>query len=121
MGRILVKAFNHSLSSVKRFGGSEEDYHRIHAWFDESKVHYGDIRHRAFRHHTLGVQMCEEEFGIYITNSNGRKVPVKSIAEQHIREDLGFIPTLQDWYKHIRPQAWMASTKKNTLTKMNLM
>ena len=116
-----MKAVNHCKSSVKRFGGTEDDYHRIHAWFDQSKEHYGDIRHRALRHHTLGVQLCEDEFGLWIVNSDDQRVPVKSIAEQHIREDLGFIPTLQDWYKHIRPQPWMASTKKHTLKKMNLM
>ena len=116
-----MKAFNHCKSSVKRFGGVEDDYHGIHAWFDESKDHYGDIRHRALRHHTQGIKECEIKFGVYIINSNLKKVPVKSIAEQHIREDLGFIPTLQDWYKHIRPQPWMASTKKHTLKKMNLM
>tara|TARA_R110002020_G_scaffold19535_3_gene67407 strand:- start:368 stop:718 length:351 start_codon:yes stop_codon:yes gene_type:complete len=116
-----MKAVNHCRSSVKRFGGVEEDYHRIHAWFDYSKNYFGDIRHRAFRHHTVGVQMCEDEFGLWIVNSDDHRVPVKSIAEQHIREDLGFIPTLQDWYEHIRPQPWMASTKKHTLKKMNLM
>ena len=116
-----MKAFNHCKSSVKRFGGAEDDYHSIHAWFDESKNYYSDMRHRAFRHHTLGVKLCEEEFGIYITNSKGKEIPVRSIAEQHIREDLGFIPSIQDWFENIRPQPWMASTKKHTLKKMNLM
>ena len=115
-----MKAFNHCKSSVKHFGGMEDDYHGIHAWFDESKDHYGDIRHRALRHHTQGVVECEKKFGIYIINSHNKKVPVKSIAEQHIREDLGFIPTVQDWFKEIRPKPWMASTKRN-IKKMNLM
>ena len=115
-----MKAFNHCKSSVKYFGGKEEDYQDIHAWFDESKDHYGDIRHRALRHHTLGVKLCEERFGVTIKNSNNKKVPVRSIAEQHIREDLGFIPTLQDWLKEMKPKSWMVSTKKN-IKKMNLM
>lgn len=115
-----MKAFNHCRSSVKLFGGVEEDYHHIHAWFDESKHYYGDLRHRALRHHTLGVQMCEKEHGIYIVNSYGKKVPVKSIAEQHIVEDIGFIPTIQDWFKEIRPRRWMESTKKN-IKKRNYM
>ena len=46
-------------------------------------------------------------------------VPVRSIAEQHVREDLGFIPSVQDWLKEIQPKSWMASTKKN-IKKMNL-
>ena len=115
-----MKAFNHCKSSVKYFGGDDIDYHSIHAWFDETKDHYGDIRHRALRHHTLGVKECEKKFGITIRNSNGKDIPVRSIAEQHIREDLGFIPTIQDWFKEIVPKPWMASTKKHT-KKMNLM
>ena len=114
-----MKAFNHCKSSVKYFGGEEDDYLKIHQWFDESKTHYADIRHRALRHHTQGISECEEKFGVYIYNSNGNKVIVKAIAEQHIREDLGFIPTLQDWFKLMKPAPWMASTKRNT--KMNLM
>jgi len=113
-----MKSYNHCKSSVKYFGGSEVDYHRIHAWFDESKNYYGDHRHRALRHHTEGIKQCEEVFGVYIINSNDKEVPVRSIAEQHIREDLGFLPSIQDWFKEIKPQAWMASTKRNV--KMNL-
>ena len=115
-----MKAFNHCKSSVKYFGGREMDYHKIHAWFDESKYYYSDIRHRALRHHSQGVQECEEKFGVIIYNSDNKKVPVKSIAEQHIREDLGFIPSVQDWLSNIKPKPWMASTKKN-IKKMNLM
>ena len=115
-----MKASNHCLSSVKHFGARIGDYHYIHAWFDESKDHYGDIRHRALRHHTQGIKECELKFGIVITNSDNKQVPVRSIAEQHIREDLGFIPTVQDWLKEIKPKPWMASTKKN-IKKMNLM
>ena len=115
-----MKASNHCLSSVKHFGGRVGDYHCIHAWFDESKDHYGDIRHRALRHHTQGIKECELKFGIVISNSDGRNIPVRSIAEKHIIEDLGFIPTVQDWLKEIKPKPWMASTKKNT-KKINLM
>ena len=92
-----MKAVNHCRSSVKRFGGVEEDYHRIHAWFDQSKEHYGDIRHRALRHHTQGIAECEKLFGVYIYNSDGKKVIVKSIAEQHIREDFLVILMMNTW------------------------
>ena len=113
-----MKAFNHCKSSVAKFGGEEDDYLAIHKWFDESKNHYGDIRHRALRHHTLGVELCEKEFGVYIYNSDGKKVITRSIAEQHIIEDIGFIPSVKDWLMEIRPRFWMSSTKK--VTKMNL-
>ena len=115
-----MKAFNHCKSSVKYFGGLEEDYIDIHKWFDESKDFYPDHRHRALRHHSQGIRQCEEEFGTTIFNHDDKEIPVRSIAEQHIREDLGFIPTLEDWFKEIKPKPWMASTKKN-IKKMNLM
>ena len=65
--------------------------------------------------------MCEEQIGITIKNSDGKIIPVRSIAEQHIREDLGFIPTVQDWLKEIVPKPWMASTRRVVKKKMNLM
>ena len=57
----------------------------------------------------------------YLTNEfqSGKKVIVKSIAEQHILEDIGFIPSLKDWFKEMRPNLWMESTKLRT-KKMNL-
>ncbi|MDB5301046.1 MAG: hypothetical protein JWO87_2709, partial [Phycisphaerales bacterium] len=42
--------FHHALRSVKLFGGKPEDYLAIHQWFDESKAHLPDLRHRALRH-----------------------------------------------------------------------
>jgi hypothetical protein len=41
------------------------------------------------------------------SSSDGNEVPVRYIAEQHIQEDLGRIPTAQDWLGEIRPQRWM--------------
>jgi hypothetical protein len=35
-------------------------------------------------------------------------VPVLWVGEQHVKEDLGWIPTLQDWFRHVRVQHWMA-------------
>ena len=115
-----MKSYNHCKSSVHKFGGEEDDYLEIHQWFDETKNHYGDLRHRARRHHTLGIQQCEEKFGVYIYNSDGKKVITRSIAEQHIREDLGFIPSVQDWLKCIKPELWMESTKRVKTAKMHL-
>jgi hypothetical protein len=46
-------------------------------------------------------------FGVTLTNSAGRVVPVRLIAEQHIVEDLGRIPSFADWVRCIRPEPWM--------------
>ena len=103
----MANCYHHSLSSVKHFGGKAEDYQAIHDWFDESKKIMPDFRHRALRHHAEGCFACEEKFGTTITNSDGKKVPVRLIAERHIKEDLGFIPSMIDWFKWIKPQKFM--------------
>ena len=45
--------------------------------------------------------------GIAIVNSDGKQIPVRYVGEQHVREDLGRIPTAQDWLFEIKPQRWM--------------
>jgi hypothetical protein len=39
-------------------------------------------------------------------------LPVRWIGEQHVREDLGFIPSFADWVKAIRPEPWMGRALK---------
>ena len=56
--------------------------------------------------------MAETIFGITITNSAGRVIPVRLIAEQHILEDLGRVPSFADWVRCIKPEAWMGRTSR---------
>ena len=99
--------YHHAISSVKKWGGEPEDYLEVHSWFDESKSFMADFRHRAMRHHAEGIFMAEKIFGTVISNSDGRKVPVRFIGEQHVKEDLGWIPSVQDWLRNIEPEKWM--------------
>jgi len=108
--------YYHSLSSVRKFGGKPEDYEPIHHWFDESKEQFANFRHRALRHHAQGIYECERAFGKTITNSDGRVIPTRYIGEQHVNEDVGFIPSLQDWLMPIVAQPWMHSRPQNTDT-----
>ena len=87
--------------------GEAEDYLPLHAWFDESKGILAGFRHRAPRHHAEGILMLERTFGTTITLSTGRVVPTRLIGEQHVREDLGFIPSFADWARSIQPERWM--------------
>lgn len=103
-----MHCFYHALSSVKHWGGVPEDYQPIHNWFDESKSILADFRHRALRHHAEGIWMAEKVFGVTITNSAGKQVPVRLIGEQHVKDDLGRIPSFADWARLIRPEPWMA-------------
>ncbi|MDE1905143.1 MAG: hypothetical protein KGH75_01650 [Rhodospirillales bacterium] len=103
----MAHAYHHAVSSAKRFGGSAEDYQPIHDWLDGSKLIIADFRHRALRHHAEGCFAAEALFGTTITNGAGKTVPVRLIAEQHILEDLGRIPSFADWVRCIRPEPWM--------------
>lgn len=98
---------HHSISSQKKYGGSIDDYLPLHCWFDETKSAFPDMRHRALRHHAEGIFWCEEKFGVYIVNSEGKQVPVRFIGEQHIIEDIGFIPTIADYLKEMNQVNWM--------------
>jgi len=103
----MAHCYFHALSSVRKWGGKPEDYLPLHQWFDQSKAILADPRHRALRHHAEGVFMLESLFGATIVNADGRVVPVRLIGEQHVREDLGSIPSFADWARLITPQAWM--------------
>ena len=102
----------HAVSSAKLFGGTAEDYVPIHNWFDATKESFADFRHRALRHHAEGIFEAERVFGITITNSTGKQVPVRYVAEQHVMEDCGRIPTVADWLSRIQPEAWMSRATK---------
>ena len=109
----MAHPLKHAESSARRFGGKAEDYLPIHDRFDESKAFFSDFRHRALRHHAEGIFLAEKLFGVAIVNSDGNQVPVRYVGEQHVREDLGRIPTVQDWLLHITPQRWMCGQRLN--------
>lgn len=56
--------------------------------------------------------MAETIFGSTITPSTGRVIPTRWTGEQHVREDLGFIPSFADWVKAIRPLPWMGRAQR---------
>lgn len=99
-----MKPFYHARISAKKFGGKPEDYQAIHDFMDESKAHLADARHRMFLHNSFGIYLAERVCGEivdnkrmpYITTSDGRKVQVRDVAEQHVLDDLGYIPSLYE-------------------------
>jgi len=103
----MAHCYYHALSSVRKWGGVAGDYLPLHQWFDQSKAIIADPRHRALRHHAEGIFMLESLFGATIVNADGRTVPVRLVGEQHVREDLGWIPSFADWARLIAPEAWM--------------
>jgi len=117
--------WDHAKSSTVKWGGNPSDYIDIHNWFDETKQYTGNWTHRALRHHALGVEQAIEKFGHTIQYKNGSdvvKVPVKLIAEQHIMEDCGYIPTVQDWFNVLKqnPEDWMLKVKTKSTEEMKI-
>lgn len=104
-----MKPYLHARISANKFGGKPEDYMEVHNFMDESKAHLADARHRIFLHNSFGIWLAERVCGeiinnkrtSYITTSDGRKVQVRDIAEQHVLDDLGYIPSLSDCVKDI--------------------
>lgn len=103
----MAHPYKHAESSASKFGGKPEDYQKIHNWFDATKAHIAGFQHRALRHHTEGIFLMESIFGVTITNSEGKPVPTRLIGEQHVREDLGWIPAVKDWLSNLPREGWM--------------
>ncbi len=106
----MAHSYHHAVSSARRWGSTPDDTIAIHTWFDRSKEIVADFRHRALRHHAEGIFLAEQLFGVTVTLSTGRIVPVRLIGEQHVLEDLGRIPSFADWVRAIRPKPWMGRT-----------
>jgi hypothetical protein len=112
----MAHSYDHAITSAKKWGGIVEDYLPIESWFDETKAWIGNMTHRAFRHHAEGIFECEKIFGIFIINSDGKKVYVRQIGEKHVKEDcFGVIPTAKDWLVALSSEKkpeWFYRTQK---------
>jgi hypothetical protein len=100
----------HSKSSVKRWGGKVEDYLAIHELIDSPKMTMNNNSARLLTHNTwFAYFMIPKVFGYNIVNSDGKSVDCVDIAMLHIAEDfrMKFVPTPQDYLKHLQVQAWM--------------
>lgn len=107
----------------------------MNQWFDETKVLMVDVRHRALRHHAEGISLAIRIFGPTVTLSTCKRcgvteeehppwipavqhpfeakiVPTRYVGEQHVREDLGFIPKASEWLERIEPAPWMQNARR---------
>ena len=110
----MSKPWIHAVSSARRFGGQPEDYIEIHNLLDSSKGTIADSRHRALTHTAWFLStILERVFGVVITNSEGKKVSVRDVGEQHVLEDFRgrYIPSAQDYLQEIEVKEWMVSGK----------
>lgn len=107
-----MKPYLHAEVSVKRWGGVPEDYLQIHDFIDSSKAAHPDMRHRAVLDSAFGIFVTERVFGTFIVTSTGRKVQVRDIAEQHVIDDMGTIPTLEDYLRGMPFYDWLGGPRR---------
>lgn len=101
-----MKPHLHARGSVSRWGGLPADYMAIHDFIDQTKIAMPDMRHRAVLHNAFGCFLIERVFGHTFMNSAGREVSTRDAAEQHIIEDLGFLPSLEDFLDELPQSPW---------------
>ena len=117
-----MHSYLHAQASAKKWGGVPEDYLEIHQWIDQFKSTFGDVRHRAMLHHAKGPWMAQDVFGVTITinrkNGEGtKKVMVRDIAENHIVEDLGWLPSPADFLKCMECAVWMGGKRTRLMSR----
>ena len=113
-----MNSWQHSQSAARKWGGTPDLYQPINEFIDSSKMVIGDARHRSIYHHTLGVYLCQRIFGdtLTIPKTHGtHQVPVRLIAERHILEDLGRLPSPADYIDGMLLKAWMSGAQRKTL------
>ena len=120
----MAHAIVHAELSVDKWGGEIDDYLAIHEWLDEPKYWIGHSLHRMFRHHSEGIKEAEAVFGKLIINKDSKRIFVKYICEEHIKEDCdNYIPSAKEWLQHVqsgKKALWMRKTKQ-IQTKGNLL
>lgn len=113
----MAKPIVHSANSARRYGGKPEDYWPVHQLLDSSKAAMPDNRHRTLTHNSWFIMEVLEKihmpehnwFGPVLINSDGRKVSVRQLGEDHILEDYRgqFIPTADDYLQELDLKSWM--------------
>ncbi len=98
----------HAERTARRFGGRPGDYLEVHTFLDSAKREVPDWRHRLPTHHTLGPYLAAAVFGTTLRRaSDGVEVPTRPLAEGHIIDDLGRIPTLAECLRKVQLWPWM--------------
>lgn len=109
-----MKPYLHGIKHAHKYGGSPDDYADIDDFIDSSKATFPDFRHRAILHSAFGCYVVEQMFGRVRQNSAGLNYSPRDVAEDHIIQDLGFIPTVEKYLQNMTPQPWMSGTLKNS-------
>lgn len=114
-----MKSYLHARVHAKKYGGMPDDYVDIDDFIDSSKQAMADVRHRAILHSAFGCFIVERVFGRTRVNSAGKTYSPRDVAEDHIQQDLGFIPTMEQYLGNMKVQDWMSGTEKRNRKKVS--
>lgn len=76
------------------------------------------------RVHSTGIWLCQRIFGVTLDVPKQRstvQVPVRLIAEQHVLEDLGWIPSPADYINGMPIRPWMSGAQRKTIPLSHLL
>lgn len=119
-----MNSWHHALSAARKWGGTPEDYIEVEEFIDSSKKIIGDVRHRSLYHHTEGVWLCQRIFGRTLAvqrENNTIQVPVRLVAERHVLEDLGWLPSPADYIGGMPIKTWMSGAQRKELPLSHLL
>lgn len=121
-----MNSWHHACSAAKKWGGDPEHYIEIEEFIDSSKEIVGDVRHRSMYHHTAGVWLAQRVFGrtVEVPRAKGSGVvliPTRLVAERHIIEDLGWLPSPADYIKGMPVEAWMSGAQRKQVALSHLL
>lgn len=119
-----MNSWQHAVSAARKWGGEADQYLDIEEFIDSSKQVVGDVRHRSLYHHTMGVYLCQRVFGNTLTVVRKKttvQVPVRMIAERHIIEDLGWLPSPADYIEGMPIKQWMSGAQRKEVALSELL
>ena len=108
----MAHPYHHALSSMKKWGGAVEDYLAIHCLVRRIEKNYRRFPSPGAQASCRGDLHERDHLRLHDSAVDGSDHSDKMVGEQHVREDLGFIPSFADWVKAIRPEPWMGRTAK---------
>ncbi len=119
-----MNSWHHAVSAARKWGGKPEDYIDVEEFIDSSKKIIGDVRHRSLYHHTEGVWLCQRVFGRILAVQRDHhtiQVPVRLVAERHVLEDLGWLPSPADYIGGMPIKTWMSGAQRKELPLSHLL
>jgi hypothetical protein len=101
-----------AIRSARHFNTTAEEMLPLHSWFLETVEWFPDARHFAMRHHSFGIFLGEQRWGVVLGQGTAHPVPTRVVGEWHVRTVLDRIPAAVDFLRRIKGQPWMAAAHK---------